>query len=112
MTTKTEKEEHDAMMRAFHKVPLANELEVMPDIDLAELQSQLPPDSPGRKIIENEWHRRKSSKVPNPTSNPLAQPNNPQWYQKPIGVVWLAAIGAVLAALVGYLIKKHFGIPL
>ena len=44
---KDEKEEHDAMMRAFLKVPLAHELEVMPDIELAELQSQLPHDSPG-----------------------------------------------------------------
>src|ERR1039457_4291711 len=67
---KNEKEKHDAMMRAFHKVPLAHELEVMPDIDLAELQSQLAPDSPGKIIVENEWQRRKSSKIPKLATNP------------------------------------------
>ncbi len=67
---KNEKEEHEAMMRAFHKVPLAHELEMMPDIELAELQSQLPPDSPGNIIVESEWRRRKSSKIPNTTTTP------------------------------------------
>jgi hypothetical protein len=34
------------------------------------------------------------------------------WYQKPIGIIGLAVIGAVLAALVILLIRTHFGIPL
>jgi hypothetical protein len=61
---KEEKEEDDAMMRAFHGVPLAHRLETMPDIDLAELQSRLATNSPGTIIIENEWQRRKLSKMP------------------------------------------------
>jgi len=67
------KEEHDAMMRSFHGVPLAHKLETMPDIDLAEFQSRLAPNSPGKIIIENEWQRRKSSKTstPTPTEKPL-----------------------------------------
>lgn len=52
-----------------------------------------------------------STKIPNPATSPPTQPNNHQWYQKPIGVVWLAATGSVLAVLIGYLIKKYFGIP-
>jgi len=66
------KEEHDATMRAFHRVPLAHELEEMPDIELTELQSQLPSDPPGKTIIENEW-RRKSSKKPNPIPYPASK---------------------------------------
>lgn len=74
------KEEQDAIMRTFHGVPLAHELEAMSDIDLAELQSQLAHDSPGKIIIENEWQRRKSSKEPFPTPQRLQELglNHPQ----------------------------------
>ena len=63
MSSQEEQEEHDAMMRAFHGVPLAHKLETMPDIDLAELQSHLAPNSPGKIIIDNECQRRKLSKA-------------------------------------------------
>jgi hypothetical protein len=63
MTSQEEQEEHDAMMRSFHGVPVAHKLETMSDIDLAELQSHMPPNSPGKIIIDNEWQRRILSKV-------------------------------------------------
>ena len=70
LAQKTRDEENDAMMRAFHGVPVAHKLETMPDIDLAELQSRIASDSPGKTIIENEWQRRKSIKAPTPTEKP------------------------------------------
>jgi hypothetical protein len=79
-------EEHDAMMRAFHGVPLANKLETMPDIDLAELQSHLASNSPGNIIIENEWQRRDLSKPPSNTPKITTKPLTTiqkikHWYQ-------------------------------
>jgi hypothetical protein len=73
-------EEHDAMMRAFHGVPLAHKLETMPDIDLAEFQSRLAPNSPGEIIIENEWQRRKLSKTPSEKPQTIIQKIN-NWYR-------------------------------
>lgn len=70
------------MMRSFYGVPLIHELEKMPDIDLAELQSRLVLNFHGIIIIENEWKRRKSNKVtPKPTDIPLTViGRDNQWY--------------------------------
>ena len=112
------KEEHDAMMRAFHKVPLAQELEIMPDIELADLQSKLPPDSPGKIIIENEWQRRKLSKVPNPTPEPTSTSaheitaEKKNWQHSPLYYIAVGVIIFILGVFLAYLVKKHFGIPL
>ncbi|MDD5285296.1 MAG: hypothetical protein PHD54_05515 [Desulfuromonadaceae bacterium] len=110
-------EEHDAMMRAYRDVPLNHELEVMIDIDLAELQSQLPSDSPGKIIIENEWRRRRSNKEPNPATTPTdSKPpktiENKECHQRPIGIAGIAIFAGIMVILAIYLIKKHFGIPL
>ena len=55
----------------------------------------------------------KESMIPNQTTNPSRNIIQVEkWYQKPIGIVWLAAIGAVLALLIVYLIRNHLGISL
>lgn len=59
-------------------------------------------------IIELEHNLIK----PNITSEPTANPNNSQWYQKPIGIIFLTAIASVLGVLIIFLIKRHFDIPL
>ena len=109
-----DQEEHDAMMRSFHGVPLANKIETLSDIELAELQSQLPPDSPGKIIIENEWQRRKSSEVPNPTPTPPADQTNNEfdWQRKILIYIAVGVIIVILGAFAIHLIKKHFGIPI
>jgi hypothetical protein len=61
---------------------------------------------------ENEIKLLNISKVKNIATEPAANPNNNQWYQKPIGIVWLTAIAAVLALLIVYLIKTYLGISL
>jgi hypothetical protein len=86
MTPEEEQEEHDAMMRAFHGVPLAHKLETMPDIDLAELQSHLASNSPGKIIIDNEWQRRILSKTTSKTPKITRKSQNTfqkikDWYQ-------------------------------
>jgi len=52
------------------------------------------------------------SKIPSPTSSPSANiTNNKQgWHDKPIGRVGIGVVIAVLAFLVIYIIKSHFGI--
>jgi hypothetical protein len=52
------------------------------------------------------------SKIPSPTSGPAANiTNNKQgWHDKPIGRIGIGVVIAVLAFLVIYFIKSHFGI--
>jgi hypothetical protein len=62
--------------------------------------------------LQTCYEQRMKLTFPEKTSEPPTNPNNDQWYQKPIGIIWLAAIAAVLATLIIFLIKKHIGIPL
>ena len=62
--------------------------------------------------IQKEISTQAQLSTPNITSKPAANPNNDQWYQKPIGFIGLSALAAVLAVIIVYLIKKHLGVPL
>ena len=73
MATQEEKDEEEAMMRAYHGVPLQSEIELMSDIELAEFQSKLALDSPGRIIAEHEWKRRQSTEIPYIAPDPSSQ---------------------------------------
>ena len=111
---KEDQEERDAMIRSFHGVPLAHELKIMSDIELAELQSQLVPDSPGQIIIENEWQCRTPGKVPNPSLKPSTDQTNNEhnWQNKIFIYIAIGVVIVVLGAFAIHLIKRYFGVPL
>ncbi|MGZ8227598.1 MAG: hypothetical protein ACXWT3_13325 [Methylococcaceae bacterium] len=56
-------------------------------------------------------HNKELSKIPRPTSSSATNvTNNKQsWHDKPIGLVDIGVVIAVLAFLVIYTIKSHFG---
>lgn len=51
---------------------------------------------------------------PNPAAHPAASPPDTpdHWYQKPLGVTWLAVAGSVLSAIAIYLVSNWLGISL
>ena len=55
-----------------------------------------------------------SSRMPNTATNPTTnKSNNPyDWHNKPIGLICISVIIAILSALVIYIIKHYTGLPL
>lgn len=110
----TENKEMESVLHGFHGVPFKTELEAMSDIELAELQTTLSKDSPGHRLIENEWQRRNSIQpvpfqTPNhPTDNTQEKTGKEKNWQH--SIVLYIAVGVVIVVLGA--ISVHYVLPL
>ncbi len=90
MTAPKDKEQLESILHGFHGIPFKSELEAMSDIELAELQNNLPTNSPGTKLIEKEWQRR--------------MPSTPkkEWHERILSKVSISILSSLLVAYLVY----------
>ena len=122
MSSMSDQDKFDA---GFRDLLSPEELAALSDIALLSLLDGPDDRSARRRQLEREWNRRGSMQTPEPAkpepdhaSDKAATPKNdpvpnePHWWKRPLGMVFLGVATPVLTALVLYLIARHFGVVL
>lgn len=120
----TEEDATDDQWRGYRGIPADEKLRTMSYVALCGLLADSESGSQKFLIVEAEKRRRdasppeRSNAVPTHTVDKLTESNDHMvensstWHMRPLGVVGLAVVGTVLAALAIYLIRTHFGLQL